>query len=795
MKSGFQILLLLFLVFGDGFGQTPDSVNQIEPYVASEIPANLVELDLLIEDVLDAGQPTAAYQLMVDSIQHFQDTLNATLQEMDTIPTGVALQILEIQKNRIRQFNAPLQSWNRLLVNRTEALEELSQEIKTADQVWQLTLEQISQTEVSELVISEISTRLDSLNLAEQGMSQYANSIIEYEVRINQMSQQIEEVIDRLDEFLEDRLWARDSPPIWALETDTLPDNYGLIQLKSILVANKKSIATYYELYRPSFYVHMAVFLIILVVFMRIRYVSKRYPEYQDLDFLYHTLGRPVLSAILISLIFALGIYTNGPQVLGKAMGIVALLSLIGIFYGFIHQKLKLPLLILGLFYVFNYLQSILPVGTVFQRSMMGFGSIALIGYSWWVINLFRTYRPDIPYGWLRGLVRLIPFATFLIIGSLLANVVGSVRLSKIIFSGVINSAGLALIFYGAVRIVSNVIAFALRTPYAHVFNLIRENFELLERRVKVVFQFLGFVLWLRSTMIIFGLLDMILEWFQELWNFGISFGSVTITIGGILGFFLIVIISWWLARILQLLLERELFDRLNVSKGIPHAISTSIYYVFIALGFLLAVSYAGFDLNQISLVIGALGVGIGFGLQNVISNFVSGLILTFERPINVGDTVEVGPLMGNVSAMGLRSSKVKTFDGSEVIVPNSNLVSNEVINWTLSDNQRRLTIPVATAYGSDPHKVLEVMRSVVSEHPKVLSFPTPMTLFDGFGDSSLNFRVLFWVYFSESLSVNSEVALQIYDALKQNGIEIPIPLRMITMKPGDNLPADPSNS
>ena len=372
-------------------------------------------------------------------------------------------------------------------------------------------------------------------------------------------------------------------------------------------------------------------------------------------------------------------------------------------------------------------------------------------------------------------LVRLIPFTTLLLLGSLLANIVGSVRLSKIVLTGVINSAALAIIYFGAVRILSNVLAYILRTPYAHVFNLIRENFELLERRLKIFFQFFGFVLWLRSTLMIFGLLDIILQGFQDFWNFGVSFGSVTITIGGILGFFLIVFISWWLARILQLLLERELFDRLNVSKGIPHAISTTIYYVFIALGFLLAISYAGFDLNQISLVIGALGVGIGFGLQNVISNFVSGLILTFERPINVGDTVEVGPLMGNVSAMGLRSSRVKTFDGSEVIVPNSNLVSNEVVNWTLSDNQRRLTIPVAAAYGSDPHQVLSIMKGVVEKHSKVLNYPMPLTLFDGFGDSALNFRVLFWVHFDESLTVKSEIGLQIYDTLKESGIEIPV--------------------
>ena len=183
--------------------------------------------------------------------------------------------------------------------------------------------------------------------------------------------------------------------------------------------------------------------------------------------------------------------------------------------------------------------------------------------------------------------------------------------------------------------------------------------------------------------------------------------------------------------------------------------------------------------------------MGIGFGLQNIISNFVSGLILTFERPITVGDTIEVGPLMGNVSSLGLRSSKVKTFDGSEVIVPNSNLVTKEVINWTLSDNRRRLTIPVTAAYGSDPHKVLEIMMDVVHKHPKVLDYPDPITLFDGFGDSSLKFSVLFWVYFQEGLTAKSEVAVQIFDAFKQAGIDIPVPQRVITMKTESDSPRE----
>ena len=790
MKLKVQILIPVLTIIFNSYGQTPDSLSQeITPFSTSEIPANLVELDLLIEEVRNTQIPTAKYLLITDSLGLFQDSLNVVIQQIDSIPTGVALQILEIQKKGITQFSIPLNSWNKFLESRTEEFESLYEDIEEARTVWEVTLQHTLSLEPSASITTEIKNRLDSLTHFEKSMRIRANEIIEYEVRINQMNQQINQIVDKLDNFLDNRLWARDSAPLWALDNDSLSDTYGIQQLRSILLANEKSIVVYYNLYRPNFYLHLVIFIIVIIMFVRIRVSSRKQPEYEDLKFLYHSLKRPVLSALLVSLLFSIWIYSNEPQVLAEAAVMLALIAVIGIFFGYVHQAFRAPLIILGLIYVLNYLQSILPIGTLFQRIFMGGESLVVIAYTIWVAKLFRLHRPQIPYGWLRALVRLIPITMFFMVGSAIANVVGSVRLSRVLLSGIIESATLAIIYFGAVMVLSSMLAYVLRTPYAHLFNLIRDNFELMQKRMNLLFQYLGFILWIRSTLMIFGYLDSILEWSEEVWTFGITFGSVTITVGGILGFFLIIMVSWWLARVLQLLLERELFDRLNVSKGIPHAISTTIYYVFIGLGFLLAISYAGFDLNQISLVIGALGVGIGFGLQNIISNFVSGLILTFERPITVGDTIEVGPLMGNVSSMGLRSSKVKTFDGSEVIVPNSNLVTKEVINWTLSDNRRRLTIPVTAAYGSNPHTVLDTMKEVVSAHEKVLNYPAPMTLFDGFGDSSLKFRVLFWVHFEESLSVKSEIGVQIFDALHVAGIEIPIPQRVITMRPESDAP------
>ncbi len=168
-------------------------------------------------------------------------------------------------------------------------------------------------------------------------------------------------------------------------------------------------------------------------------------------------------------------------------------------------------------------------------------------------------------------------------------------------------------------------------------------------------------------------------------------------------------------------LFKSEFVLRSKIPRGVPAAISMLTRYIIVAFGVYIALAAAGVDLGQFGLIAGALGVGIGFGLQNVVYNFISGLIISFERPIHVGDTIEVGTLMGNVTEIGVRSSKLKTFDGSEVIVPNGNLISKEVINWTLSDQRRRLMIKIRTDYNAEPQKVLKIIREASQEALKYI--------------------------------------------------------------------------
>lgn len=193
---------------------------------------------------------------------------------------------------------------------------------------------------------------------------------------------------------------------------------------------------------------------------------------------------------------------------------------------------------------------------------------------------------------------------------------------------------------------------------------------------------------------------------------------------------------------------------------------------------------------NNLTIILGALSVGIGFGLQNIFNNLVSGLILLLERPIKIGDTIEVGPLIGIVKSIGIRASNVQTVDGAEIIVPNGNLVSNEVINWTLNDKRRRIEILAGVAYSSDPHQVHSLCVKILEEHPEVVKNPAPIVLFNNLGESSLEFRLLFWTEnFDEWIRIRSEVMFSIYITFKKEGIVIPFPQRDINIK---SMPHEP---
>ena len=226
------------------------------------------------------------------------------------------------------------------------------------------------------------------------------------------------------------------------------------------------------------------------------------------------------------------------------------------------------------------------------------------------------------------------------------------------------------------------------------------------------------------------------------------------------------------------------MYPNLRLTLGLPYVISSLLHYAILFLGFLLAVAALGMDLNKVTVLAGAFGVGLGFGLQGVVNNFVSGMIVLFERPIRVGDVIQMAELGGEVRRIGIRSTTVRTPEGAEVIVPNASLVAEKVTNWTLSDRMRRIDVSVGVAYGNAPEKVLELLRGVAVAHSHVLAMPEPQALFMGFGDSALNFELRAWTnHFDQWVVIRSELSVALYAALRAAGMEIPFPQHEVRLR------------
>lgn len=308
-------------------------------------------------------------------------------------------------------------------------------------------------------------------------------------------------------------------------------------------------------------------------------------------------------------------------------------------------------------------------------------------------------------------------------------------------------------------------------------------NFQELKAKFRSTIYIVLSAFWAIIFFYTLNLYDFIINGSRSFFSTEIELGDLKFTFGHIVLFVIIIYISSVISKLLTYFFGSTgqfATNKKNKNGSWVLLLRLSVFTI----GIFVAFAASGIPIDKLTIIIGALGVGIGFGLQNIINNLVSGIVLAFEKPMQIGDVIEIENHIGTVKEIGIRSSKITTYDGAEIVVPNGEFISKQITNWTLTNTYRRIELIIGVAYESDLNNVKELLDHIVENHPGIIKFPKPIVLLHEFSDSSVNFRVLFWTGdFDSWTSLKSSVLLDIFKAFKENGITIPFPQHDIHVK------------
>ncbi len=394
---------------------------------------------------------------------------------------------------------------------------------------------------------------------------------------------------------------------------------------------------------------------------------------------------------------------------------------------------------------------------------------ISFFGIVWYLNIVFRYC------GKLAGLnLLLLHLAGFFSLAVVVAESMGYSSIAIYLFSSFLYSVIAALDLWFLFLFTQGLLELIF---YRVPLRILKKNAGVLARQCVPALSLFFLVLFFLISLVNWQIYPTIYDAASSLGNIKFSIGGFEITPGYILAVLLVVYGSIFLSKMLQALLLQEVLPRYGAEIGVQLSITRLVHYAVLVVGFLVLLRVLGVQLNKLAILGGALGVGIGFGLQAIVNNFASGLILLFERPLKVGDMIQIGNDMGEVKKLGLRATVVRTFDNADIVIPNSDLITGQVTNWTLANRHIRVKIPVGVAYGTDIAKVLDILQGCAENNPMVLNQPKARALFLAFGASSLDFELRVWIgEFSDRRLVLSELNQDIESEFSSAGIEIPFP-------------------
>lgn len=764
------------------------------PIPVAEISENAAATAALLREAIQASQVGGQLEVIEGDLEseraHVVELERKTSRRLEI--DGPA-SVLEETAKAWKRIDARIDGWQVALKERATAIEGVLQTIAEEKEIWQLTLSAADEMQLPAEVRREVVEILEAVEEADRTVRANRDAVLTLQSRISKTKSRVRETLAvQQEEILRRRrgIVGIDSPALWSAFSMPGVDGAPSDQISAMWARNSSAIHEYVTGQGRRTLLHLLSLFGLTFGLALLRRKAEFWTQQdRSLDQTVRVLERPFSASLIITVLLGDLFHPGAPSAWIDALGLVLVIALLRVLPLMVRKSMQPLAYLLALLFFLEQATRLAPDGNLIDRLLLLTLSVAATLSCWWVERKLASQHLIESANW-RSAVRsgnLIALAAFAA-GSL-ANIIGAVGFATLVIEGTLTSVFAAILVWVAVVLLQAVVRVILLTRQAKKLRTVRFHADAIRAAIFKGITIAAVLTWVIWTLDDFKVLEVVRRRLTSMLDARISFGEFTLVPGTVLLFFFIVWLSFKMSRMIQFGLETDVLPRMDLPRGVPGAITKLTHYAVVVAGVMIAATAAGLDFSRINLVVGALGVGIGFGLQNIVNNFVSGLILLFERPVRVGDRVQLGQLSGEVTDIGMRASVVRTWQGAEVIVPNANLISSEVVNWTLSDESHRMEIPVGVAYGTDPQTVIDLLVSVAVGHADVFRDPEPMALFLGFGESSLDFELRAWTG-AEFVRVASDLRVGVNAALAEAGIEIPFPQRDLHVRTIDRADA-----
>ena len=711
----------------------------------------------------------------------FADTVS-TLRQLPTLAT------LQAQQTHWNRRHLQVTAWLTLLTKRAVDLRGTLDRLAHMGETWALTRDAARADQAPEQILQQIETVLTAIAAEQTPLKARQDALLDLQGNIAKELTRCDDALAQVTQAQQKAvtgILAREYPPIWSADLRIHAQTTLSGRLHEIAGDFRTEIQRYASDPSRGMPLHVGLFVTMVLVCCAARRKRRGWVATgEGVSARVKVFELPYAAALIVSLLIASAIVSPAPPLVKELFSILALVPMIRLVRPVVEPRLVSSLCAVAALYALDAVRQVLTGAPWIEQVLLSFECLLGIALSRWLLHSERLRLPSGPAAATGRTRALRVFAKFIMIClavGLVAGAMGYMRLARLITPGTLSAIALALLLYASMRVFSGLVAVTLRVWPLQRLQMVRDHCDLLEGWAHRLLVWIIIAVWSYRSLSGIGLLDPLLSLGSAVLGIKLERGSISISIEDILAFGLTLWAANMLSACIRFILREEVYFRRGVPHGLSYAYSRLVHYVILAIGFLVALGVLGMDLTKVSVLAGAFGVGIGFGLQDVVNNFVCGLILLFERPVHVGDIIEVGGLQGEVRRIGIRASTVHTYQGADIIVPNSQFITANVTNWTLSDQLRRIDLPVGVNYGAAPRQVIEVLEAAALANKGILKDPPPRGFFMGYGDSSINFELRAWTdQFANWGLIRSELATAVYDAVYAAGISFPFPQREV---------------